>query len=218
MKPSRPTGSRRESLCEKGEGRLSLDHSALARQTSLDLRDGLALDEWQRIGLQIFRISDSSTWWLGDWLDYGSRHYPDRYRRAIEETGLDYQTLRNYAWVARKFPPRRRRAALSFHHHMEVAALPEHEQDAWLREAESRGWSRNQLRQQIRKPSARPAESAVVQVRVGIPPDQLQRWEEAAGRAQRDLLGWILDILNEAARSTVALTEAVQPARPVPLE
>ena len=49
---------------------------------------------------------------------------------------LDYQTLRNYAWVARRFPAGRRRAGVSFAHHAEVARLPEPEQDYWLRRAE----------------------------------------------------------------------------------
>ena len=41
---------------------------------------------------------------------------------------LDYQTLRNYAWVARRFAMSRRRDTLSFGHHAEVPALPEPEQ------------------------------------------------------------------------------------------
>lgn len=35
---------------------------------------------------------------------YGQAAYTGRYRDAIEQASLDYQTLRNYAWVARRFP------------------------------------------------------------------------------------------------------------------
>jgi hypothetical protein len=45
------------------------------------------------------------------------------------------QNRLNYAWVARRFAMSRRRDTLSFGHHAEVAALPEPEQDFWLREA-----------------------------------------------------------------------------------
>jgi hypothetical protein len=43
----------------------------------------------------------------------------------IVATGLDYQTLRNYAAVARRFELSRRRDNLSFHHHAELCALSE---------------------------------------------------------------------------------------------
>jgi hypothetical protein len=81
---------------------------------------------------------------------YGEAAYDGRYRKAIEETSLDYQTLRNSAWVARRFALSRRRDSLSFGHHAEVAALPEAEQDFWLRKAQESGWSVKQLRQQVR--------------------------------------------------------------------
>jgi len=102
----------------------------------------LSLADWKRIGEQIFLISNSSSWWLGDWLVYGQDKFPDRYRIAISEAKLDYQTLRNHAWVARKFPLSRRRDTLSFQHHLEVAALPEADQDIWLERAACFKWSK----------------------------------------------------------------------------
>ena len=70
-----------------------------------------------------------AAWCLGDWLVFGEQAYAGRYRQAIERTSLDYQTLGNYAWVAKRFSLSRRRDELSFGHHSEVAALPEPEQD-----------------------------------------------------------------------------------------
>src|SRR6266568_4414813 len=62
--------------------------------------------------------------WIGEWLLYGENHYGKvRYEQAIEETGLDIQTLYNYKWVASKVPISLRRNNLSFHHHKEVAGL-----------------------------------------------------------------------------------------------
>jgi hypothetical protein len=119
-------------------------------RTGIMLPRQLPYQKWIAIGRQLAAINTSSAWCLGDWLIYGEDAYSGRYRDAIEQTSLDYQTLRNYAWVARRFPMSRRRDTLSFAHHAEVAGLPEHEQDFWLRKAEEHSWSRNRLRQEVR--------------------------------------------------------------------
>ncbi|MBP2473501.1 hypothetical protein JOF53_002373 [Crossiella equi] len=160
----------------------------------------MPLTAWKRLGRQIFIISDASGWWLGDWLIYGQKQYPDCYKRAIAETALDYQTLRNYAWVARRFHPSRRRARLSFQHHAEVASLPEQEQDTWLAQAERSGWSRNELRRQIklmRDPGAGAKEITHIQMKLIT--EQKQLWQEAAQRQDQDLLAWIFTVLDTAA-------------------
>ncbi|TBL45502.1 hypothetical protein EYA84_00470 [Verrucosispora sp. SN26_14.1] len=161
----------------------------------------MPITAWRNLGKQIFVIADSSAWWLGDWLIYGQSAYPDRYRHAIAETSLDYQTLRNYAWVARRFTPHRRRERLSFQHHAEVAGLPEQEQEAMLTQAELNGWSRNQLRRQIqqRRGVAKTQPAEIVQLQMNLVADQKQRWQAAAERADTDLLAWIVANLDHAA-------------------
>ncbi|RKT54708.1 hypothetical protein C8E97_3356 [Saccharothrix australiensis] len=180
-------------------GPTSTARPVLTKRTSLALPARIPLEDWRGIGQHISAIAESSAWWLGDWLIYGQEEYPDRYRRAIEETGLDYQTLRNYAWVARRFPPARRRAALSFQHHAELASLTAGEQDEWLDRAEEFRWSRNELRNRVRvgRRAVKPAEDA--RLRVDIIPDQRQRWQDAAATAEQDLLTWIVSVLDEAA-------------------
>ena len=175
---------------------------AMTRRTSLHLPPGLAWAEWRRLGRQIFVIADSSAWWLGDWLIYGQNCYPNRYKRAVAETSLDYQTLRNYAWVARKVPVERRREGLGFQHHAEVAGLPAGEQDEWLSRAEEQGWARNELRRRIRaaqRKDACAAESAVVQMYVAA--ERQGRWQAAADSAQLDLLEWIVRTLDGIAEA-----------------
>lgn len=120
------------------------------RRTGLAFSQMIPLREWELIGQQILAVADSSTWWVGDWLCYGEQAYQDRYREAVQMTSLNYQTLRNYAWVARRLELSRRRDSLSFGHHAEVAALDVPEQDYWLRKAEELRWSRNQLRAEVR--------------------------------------------------------------------
>lgn len=57
-----------------------------------------------------------SSWCLCDWLAHGEDAFTGRYRDAVERTALDYQTLRNYAWLARPLALSRRRDTLSFAH------------------------------------------------------------------------------------------------------
>jgi len=123
---------------------------AVLPSTGLRLDRQIPFDNWLGIGQRLAEAVSSSAWCLGDWLIYGETRFTGRYRSAIEQTSLDYKTLRNYAWVARKFAHARRRAGLSFGHHAEVASLREPEQDYWLRKAELFGWSRNDLRREVR--------------------------------------------------------------------
>ncbi len=186
------------------DGRLRVDRVALTKRTALLLPENLPLDSWKQIGEQIHVISDASAWWIGDWLRFGRDKYPDRYKRALAETSLEYQTLRNYAWVAGRFDASRRRDALSFQHHLEVAALPEDQQDLWLERAERSGWSRNVLRAQLRGErddgaDVRPLRVSAVQLRV--PRERRQLWQDAATKAELGLQEWMSAVLDLAAQS-----------------
>lgn len=183
----------------EGQERAAADARVATRRTALTLAPGLPLAQWRHIGRQIFVVTDSSAWWLGDWLIYGRKEYPDRYRKAVADTGLDYQTLRNYAWVAGKFEPAQRHAQLSFQHHAEVAGCPSGERESWLTRAEQGGWSRNELRRRIRTRRASGGGSLDPQVRLDLPSDRRGRWERAAAAAGLDLLEWIVRMLDEAA-------------------
>lgn len=180
--------------------RIAVDGAAIKRRTALSLPKGMSIAAWSKIGRQILVVSDASSWWLGDWLIYGQTQYPDRYKRAIAETSLDYQTLRNYAWVARSFAPPRRRDALSFQHHAEVAGLSPAEQDMWLTLAEQHRWSRNELRKRI-KASRHPDEfeRESIQIQMNVLPDRKRMWQEAAESLDQDLLAWMFNILDHAA-------------------
>ncbi|MER6365425.1 LmbU family transcriptional regulator [Kitasatospora sp. NPDC001527] len=171
-------------------------------QTSLTLPARIPIDTWMRIGQDLGAAADSTTWWLGDWLVYGQDRYPERYRKAIDETALDYQTLRNYAWIARKFPPGRRRPALSMQHHAEVASMDPEVQDNWLDRAQQGGWSRNELRRRIRAATTPGTGARPISVELRLAVTQARRglWEDAADRANCDLSAWVLDVLDAAAR------------------
>jgi hypothetical protein len=194
------TGASRHAALQERSG---LDSLAAARRTELQLPANLALAGWQRVGQQIALLSSSSAWWLGDWLIYGQAKFPDRYRQAVEGTSLDYQTLRNYAWVARKFPVSRRRETLSFQHHAAVASLPAPEQQIWLDRASFSHWSLTELRAQLKAAAA--IESAGGQtngrtvLQLSICGDRQQQWEAAARRQSKNLIDWAVGVLDDAA-------------------
>lgn len=189
-----------------------------AERTRLKLPGDLPLEDWCRLGAKILAVSDSSAWWIGDWLIFGQEHYEDRYRRAMRETNLDYQTLRNYAWVARKFAPSRRRDSLTFQHHMEVAGLPENEQEHWLDFAVRLKWSKNELRKQIKASSSVEGDAGTAcEVRLSLLLDQarLERWKAAAERSNQSLTEWIASIVDEAVWSAALLRAASRRLRKV---
>jgi hypothetical protein len=166
----------------------------------LELERDMTFESWLVIGRRLSRITNASPWWLGDWLIYGRRAYGERYRAALDVTDLDYQTLRNYAWVARKFPGSRRRDTLSFQHHAEVASLPEPEQDLWLKRANASQWSKTELRRRIAATRNRPRseEPAPVTLRFEVAPERALRWQTAAAQAGQDLSEWIANAADAA--------------------
>jgi hypothetical protein len=183
----------------------------MVTRLGLNVPHTLSFDRWQSAGRQLSGIVESSAWCLGDWLVYGQRHYTDRYQLAIEAANLDYQTLRNYAWVARRFEMSRRRLTLSFQHHAEVASHPVAEQDEWLDRAEKFGWSRNQLRRRIsesRGGRRQRGREMPVLPRLQVPPDQVERWRVAAAQSGADFDRWIVSTLEAAAMEVLATSVA----------
>jgi hypothetical protein len=160
---------------------------ATVRKSGMVFPQSLSERSWEQIGTSLRELTNSSAWWLADWLIYGEAAYGwKRYREAIERTGLDYQTLRNYAWVARRFQPSRRRDGLSFAHHAELARLGPAEQDYWLRKAEQQKWSRNELRRSVRTSLAERGSETTAAVTDGEPVEGvLQLAESAATGAHR---------------------------------
>jgi hypothetical protein len=172
---------------------------------------------WTALGERIGVHANAASWWLGDWLLFGRMKYGRRYKEAIAITGLDYQTLRNYAAVARRYQPARRRADVSFQHHAEVAALADELQDRWLHEAAVGGWSKSELRRRLRAArGAVPEVSGTASVLVSVDRGRERRWRAAARRSDRSLERWIGDALDAA--STTDPRSAAAPAARHPEE
>jgi hypothetical protein len=141
---------------------------------------------------------------LQDWLAFGQMKSGRRYKQGIALTGLDYQTLRNYALVARRFELSRRRDNLSFQHHAEVCALSVDGQDYWLDLAAKNRWSKSELRRRIRAAAARSMHGTpATAIRLVLESPRERRWLEAAERSGCPLDHWIVQVLDEAASAVL---------------
>ena len=228
--------ARRESAVSRRAASVSAvarpDERVMLSGIGLQLPALLPFERWLGIGRQLSAVCTSAAWCLGDWLVFGERAYTGRYRQAIEQTSLDYQTLRNYAWVARRFAMSRRRDTLSFGHHAEVAALAEPEQNFWLRKAEEHQWPVKRLRQEVRASLAErsagqhdPAgerqggerqgehDWVIVRLQIRIPRGQLNTCQAAADNASLSIEAWTARALEHAARHELGATATQQPRR-----
>jgi hypothetical protein len=210
----------RSELVQRADGRDSRSGEAvLLPRIGLRIPPRFSYERWLAMGKQLSSLASSSAWCLGDWLTYGEAAFNGRYREAIEHTSLDYQTLRNYAWVAKRFPMSRRRDTLSFGHHTEVAALPFPEQDFWLRKAEEFGWSCKELRRKLRaslveRDSDHRHELESVteggeaqsrsRLQVELSSVQLESCRTAADKVGLSLDEWIVLVLEQAAIQTLS--------------
>lgn len=112
----------------------------------------LPFEAWESDGYALGRMEKSIQWWIGDWLNFGERAYGEKYAQAMETTGLTYEAVAHYAWVANKVCTRVQ--TLSWAHHREVAALSAAEQEEWLDVADREGLSTRELKKRLRARSA----------------------------------------------------------------
>jgi hypothetical protein len=175
-------------------------HTLPATPSAVGLRfdSFIPFEEWQSLGRRLGARASASAWWIGDWICFGRATYGRQYRSALIATGLDYQTLRNYASVARRFELSRRRYKLTFQHHAVVRSLTDDDQDHWLTLAEENRWSRNELRRAIRASKLTdrgddPVSSEIrTQLTITPPPARLACWRAEAERAGLTLEDWIV--------------------------
>jgi hypothetical protein len=119
-------------------------------------------EEWRRIILGLEGLGTTIQWWLGDALVYGEKRFgPQAYALAVELTGRNASTLRNYAWVAKAFQLQRRRRDLPWSFHQAVAAQDPERQEELLDMAAQWGWTKRALlahRDQTSLPSRLPTD------------------------------------------------------------
>lgn len=186
-----------ESIAPAGPvpGGVSLGETGLTVTTELDF------DDWQRLGATLHRIEQSVQWWVGDWLNYGAAAYGEKYAQAVDVTGTAFSTLQNYAWVSKQIEPSRRRPALSWSHHREVAGLDPTGQDRWLAAAETEGWSKGQLERELRlTPDGDDPDTPD-----GPTPDSAEQEPATVGRVE-----WSIRISVPMSADLIAVLESVE--------
>jgi len=121
---------------------------ALFNPTELKLQPGLTEQEWMQIGRALTHVAESAKWWIGDFVQYGFRQYGKSatFDLAQQSTGVSRQYLYAAAFVAKRFAPARRVAALSFYHHALLAKFKPEMSDRLLAEAVELGLTARQVR------------------------------------------------------------------------
>jgi hypothetical protein len=116
--------------------------------TELRISEGLDEKSWQQLGRALAHICQSTYWWIGDFILYGKRHYGTRvtYTLAQQATSYSKNALYLCVRVAKKFPPERRAAALTFYHHALLVQYAPELSDKLLAEGAEYGYTARQLK------------------------------------------------------------------------
>ena len=117
--------------------------------TGIQFHKDLSYAEWDDLGQKLAPIGKSIGFIIGDWINYGEKQWGDKYEEALAKTGLAYQTLMNYSYVARKVEISCRQENLGFEHHAVVAKLKPDEQEHWLEMTKEHKLSVRRLRKSI---------------------------------------------------------------------
>ena len=88
-------------------------------KTSLKFKRDVTKTEWLRVFKALRVIEGSVQFWIGDCLAYREQKW-GMYDEMMEETGYEKGSLRYIKLVSEKIESARRRADLTFSHHVEV--------------------------------------------------------------------------------------------------
>lgn len=145
-------------------GDLAIILPATITPTAYIAPENMTYEEWFEACKTIGSVNRCSRWWAADILLWGEQRWGEEYAQVADSLGFDPQTLANLLWIARKFPPSRRRENLSFGHHEIVAKFTPEVQDVWLDLAEQHSLPIAKLKQAIK--SKKPEEEKTLRVYV----------------------------------------------------
>jgi hypothetical protein len=114
----------------------------------------IGYEVWKTLVWEVGKEHSASLWQIADLARYAEATYPDegsKYDVVAAATGRRVKYLRNLAYIAGAVPLSRRRDALKFAHHAEVAALAAADQEQLLQLAVDAGLTRSELRKQVLK-------------------------------------------------------------------
>jgi len=119
-------------------------------KTSLKFRREVTKAQWMSVFNTLRIIEGSVQFWIGDCLAYREQKW-GMYNEMIEDTGYEKGSLRYIKLVSEKIESARRRADLTFSHHLEVVKLPPEKQDEYLEKAVINKLSVRDLRRLLRQ-------------------------------------------------------------------
>lgn len=162
--------------------------------------------DWKALWPNLRGWTSSLHWLLGDWLNFGKKTYGEKYALALDQTEVEYQLLRDCAWVCAAVPLASREESLSWTHHREVAPLAPRDQKRFLKLATEDRWTVSQLRRAIR------AEEASVDEQPRTPAFMPRAWAEQGMRyfLRQEVEGWEpqrREALKEELRPIIELFE-----------
>jgi hypothetical protein len=128
----------------------ALENAGAVIDNGLFLPAGLDYERYEAIGAMLGALHQANSFLIGDYLLFGEHTYGEKYSQAATLIGLSPQTLTNYASIARRVPPGRRRTGVSFSIHGEVASLPPAEQERWLEIAATENLTKQEVRDRLR--------------------------------------------------------------------
>jgi hypothetical protein len=130
---------------------LDLEAAGAVTETSLALdRADLPYEQYEALGTMLGLVKRRTSWYLGDWLNYGEGAYGERFAQAAAATGLSEPTLLHYQFVCRNVAAPRRRPLVAFGCHALVARLEPREQNTWLKKCERHQWCEKDLREHMK--------------------------------------------------------------------
>ena len=121
-------------------------------KTQLFIPPGTNHIELVSIAKRITNVHNGFSWWIGDLAAYAIHNLESPQEFLIQlsnATDLKMSSIKQQAWLAKKFPVRDRIIGLGSHHHLVVAHLPRAKRQMWLRKAVTKGWPCRVLEQHV---------------------------------------------------------------------
>ena len=162
----------------------SLTDAVRISETEIVVMQDLSFDQWSRLMETLSKMDTAFQFAIGDALCYGETRYGERYTQAIDVTGKEYQTLANYAWVAKAVHPSVRIAGLSWTHHRLVARLPQDEQEWMLKRAHEEKWTLSALSEVVTGKPVTTKASEHIPVPQGMTPADASRILQAVSKCE----------------------------------
>lgn len=169
----------------------------------LVMRSGATEGDWRAAGAAIALVGEAYQWLVGDWLTIGEHRWGRSYQEAAAALGLEYNTVKDWAWVAANVDLSIRTDKLPWSAHRLIASIEsDDDKRAWLAAAADNGWSVARLRAELQMATtgelpARPSATeryAMLAIRLQ---DGLQKFVQQASADERGQLAAYLRVLAD---------------------